>query len=201
MADKKVCPKSDEGVRSAVRNGVCVVGLGKQAKPVAKLLREALGRHAPSADEEWEESRVNHLVLVVECTVAGVCCEEANAFMRAVRRSDGYGVYSEIIGRQVAILGLGQATRLTGPATVEEVLCKRGGCKRLLAPGRATGTEAADLASLPWVGDMRSALDTMYPEEAPPPAAPCPTISPEDAERKAWQEKMAARAKAARAVR
>ena len=87
-----------------------VVGLGKSAVAVADALRAAL-KHRAQPGVDWEESRVNHLVLVVECSpLNGDSCEAAQKFMRDVRKSDGYPVYSEIIGRKVAILAILVAT-------------------------------------------------------------------------------------------
>ena len=104
----QVCPKSDEGVRSAVKSGALVVGLGKAAGPIATLVRDALGDCCTAKGDGWEESRTNHLVVVVECVPpTGDCCEAANKFMRTVRASDGYSVYSDIIERKVAVLAIG----------------------------------------------------------------------------------------------
>jgi len=100
---------ADESIKQAVKSGAIVVGLGRAAGPAADALREALGAHAREcADDDWEASRVNHLCLVVECGPTGACCEAAEKFMREVRRSDGYSVYSEIIRRRVAVLALGR---------------------------------------------------------------------------------------------
>ena len=63
MTKPQYCPKSDEGVRSAVKQGALVVGFGKSALPVADSLRAALGYRACAGDG-WEESKVNHLVVV-----------------------------------------------------------------------------------------------------------------------------------------
>ena len=53
--DTSTCPKSDEGVRSAVKQGALVISLGGGAKTVADELRK---RHARAhKSTEWEESR------------------------------------------------------------------------------------------------------------------------------------------------
>ena len=49
----KYCPKSDEGVRSAVKEGALVIGLGKAAAAVADVVRESLGQCAKPGDN-WE---------------------------------------------------------------------------------------------------------------------------------------------------
>ena len=88
--------------------------------------------------------------------------------MRQVRASDGYPVYSEIIGRKVAVLGLGKMGKTAGAAKVEENMLKRGGCKKLVPKvGRADLEPSDDLASQPWVKELREALEaTMPPTEA-----------------------------------
>ena len=176
-SDPAYCPKSDEGVKSAVKQGALVVGLGKAAQPVAAKLREALAHRCSTKSDDWEVSKVNHLVVVVECGPSGDCCDAATKFQRNVRASDGYSVYSDIIQRKVAVLGLGKASA-KGAAKVEEVLMKRGGCKRLLSvPVGAVGAlpDGADVATLPWTQKVSAALDeTMDP---PPKQAPATTSS------------------------
>ena len=166
------CPKSDDAVKSAVKSGCIVVGIGKAANPVADQLRTALGARARPGDG-WEESRVNHLVLVVECMpTTGDCCEAANKFMRQVRASDGYGTYSQIIKRKVAILALGKAGKVSGASKVEDNMLKRGGCTRLVPIGRAD-VPVGDISALPWTRQVCDALDaTMPTPPAPQPAAP-----------------------------
>lgn len=216
-ADKtsKTCPKSDEGVRSAVKPGIVVVGFGKAAIPVADQLRDAL-KHRARPGDNWEESQVNHLAVVVECSpMNGDCCEAANKFMRDVRKSDGYPVYSEIIGRKVAVLAIGKHGKVSGAAKVEEVLLKRGGCTRLLsAPSVGTLDSAGDVSKLPWTAKVCASLDhitelthggwpgqTQIKEDALPdelpaasPTVPCDapdisgadTLSPESNNGAAW---------------
>ena len=180
------CPKSDEGVRSAVKQGALVVGLGKAAQPVAAKLREALAHRCTTKSDDWEVSKVNHLVVVVECGPSGDCCEAAAKFQRNVRASDGYSVYSDIIQRKVAVLGLGKASG-KGAAKVEEVLLKRGGCKRLLGPAGALGAlpADADVAALPWTQKVSAALEATMdpppPKPAPVPATPAPPPAEEPA--------------------
>ena len=164
---------SDEGFKSAVKPGALVVGFGKAAERVADKLRSALEGCVKVGDEyamtDWEGTKVNHLVVVVECfEMNGDCCEAANKFMRQVRASDGYPVYSEIIGRKVAVLGLGKMGKTAGAAKVEENMLKRGGCKKLVPKvGRADLEPSDDLASQPWVKELREALEaTMPPTEA-----------------------------------
>ena len=184
MSLAKYCPKSDEGVRSAVKQGALVIGLGKAALPVAESLRASLGYRARKGDG-WEESRVHHLVVVVECMpMTGDCCEAAEKFMRDVRKSDGYPVYSEIIGRKVAVLALGKMDKVAGAAKVEEVLLKRGGCTRLIAPP-SIGTVATQdaVAALEWMRAVSDALEaTMdpppHPSPPPPPPPPPPPLPP-----------------------
>ena len=55
-AKQQVCPKSDEGVRAAVKPGAIVIGLGSGATHIANQVRAALGRCA-AAGEDWEEAR------------------------------------------------------------------------------------------------------------------------------------------------
>ena len=169
-----------------VKAGAVVVGLGKSAVAVADALRAAL-KHRAQPGVDWEESRVNHLVLVVECSpLNGDSCEAAQKFMRDVRKSDGYPVYSEIIGRKVAILAIGKQGKVPGAAKVEEVLLKRGGCARLLStPGVGCTTANANVASLPWVSKVCEALDKItedthggWPEQAKTPAAAAPVKTP-----------------------
>ena len=160
---------SDWGIKSAVKQGALVVGLGKAAVPVADQLRAALGHRACKGDG-WEESKVNHLVVVVECLpTSGEACEAATKFMRQVRASDGYGVYSDIIKRQVAILALGKMGKTSGAAKLEETLLKRGGCKRLVPKvGRADLPPSSDVGALPWTREVCEALSvTMNPELQP----------------------------------
>jgi len=184
MAKPQYCPKSDEGVRSAVKQGALVVGFGKSAQPVCNALRAALGYRAREGDG-WEETRVNHLVIVVECMPTnGDCCEAANKFMRDIRKSDGYPVYSEIIGRKVAVLGLGKMGKVSGAGKVEQVLLKRGGCACLIAPptiGTYAG-DGSDVATLPWTRKVCDALAATMdpPPPLPPPPPPPPTdfVSP-----------------------
>ena len=160
------CPKSDEGVKSAVKQGAIVIGLGKEAEKVADKLRSALAHRAKPGDN-WEETKVNHLVVVVEClAMNGDCCEAAQKFMRRCRGSDGYGVYSDIIGRRVAVLGLGKMGKVAGASKVEEVLLKRGGCKTLVKIGRVE-LPAAEIATASWTQSVCEALD----ETMDPPAA------------------------------
>ena len=137
-SDPIYCPKSDEGVKKAVKQGCLVVGLGSKATAdVADRLRDALAHRARPGDG-WEESKVLHLVLVVECSaITGDCDQVALNFMRQVRSSDGYGTYSEIIGRRVAVLALGMMGKVAGASKVEETLLKRGGFQRLVILGRA----------------------------------------------------------------
>ena len=172
MSLAKYCPKSDEGVRSAVKQGALVIGLGKAALPVAESLRASLGYRARKGDG-WEESRVHHLVVVVECMpMTGDCCEAAEKFMRDVRKSDGYPVYSEIIGRKVAVLALGKMGKVAGAAKVEEVLLKRGGCTRLSAPPSSGIVASHDaVATLEWTHTVSDALEaTMDPPPHPSPS-------------------------------
>ena len=161
------CPKSDEGVKSAVKPGALVVGFGKAGEKVADKLRSAL-EGCVKASDDWEGTKVNHLVVVVECTGTGDCCEAANKFMRQVRGSDGYGVYSNIIGRKVAVLGVGKNNgKVAGAAKVEENLLKRGGCKKLVPKiGRADPED--NFATLKWVVEVREALEATM--DHPPPA-------------------------------
>ena len=127
---------------------------------------------ADGAQRRSQLMAVNHLVVVVECTGAGDCCEAANKFMRQVRGSDGYGVYSNIIGRKVAVLGLGKMGKTTGACKVEENLLKRGGCKKLVPKvGRADMEPSGDLATLPWVVEVREALEATM--DHPPPTTEC----------------------------
>eukprot|EP00966_Prymnesium_polylepis_P290813 6716487-Prymnesium_polylepis.1 len=71
--------------------------------------------------------------------------------MRNVRSSDGYSVYSDIIGRQVAILALGKFGKVAGAAKVEDVLLKRGGCKRLVPKmGTALPQAPSEMATHSW---------------------------------------------------
>ena len=175
------CPKSDEGVKSAVKQGALVVGLGKAAQPVAAKLREALAHRCTTKSDDWEMSKVNHLVVVVDCGPSGDCCEAATKFMRNVRASDGYCVYSDIIQRKVAVLGLGKASGKS-TAKVEEVLLKRGGCKRLLSVGAIGALPAgADVAALPWTQKVSDTLEATMdpPKPVPAPAtAPAPAPAP-----------------------
>ena len=163
---------SDEGFKSAVKPGALVVGFGKAAERVADKLRSALEGCVKVGDEyamtDWEGTKVNHLVVVVECfEMNGDCCEAANKFMRQVRASDGYPVYSEIIGRKVAVLGLGKMGKTAGAAKVEENMLKRGGCKKLVPKVGRADLEPSDLASQPWVKELREQLvATMPPTEA-----------------------------------
>ena len=74
---------SDEGVKSAVKPGALVVGFGKAAERVADKLRLALEGCVKVGDEyamtDWEGTKVNHLVVVVECMeMNGDCCEASN---------------------------------------------------------------------------------------------------------------------------
>jgi hypothetical protein len=150
---QKACPKSDEGVRADVVPGALVVPLG-HVIPIADAVRLALGQHALSG-VEWEESKVRDLVVIVECNETnGDVCEAGQKFMREVRRSDGYPIYSEIIGRRVAVLGVGKLGRTSGAAKVEEVLLKRGGCSRLAKVGRAN----PGALSATWLSDVQAAL-------------------------------------------
>jgi hypothetical protein len=184
MSEDKYCPKSDKGVRSAVKQGALVIGLGKAALPVAESLRATLGSRARKG-EGWEESRVHHLVVVVECMpMTGDCCEAAEKFMRDVRKSDGYPVYSEIIGRKVAVLALGKMGKVAGAAKVEEVLLKRGGCTRLIAPP-SIGTVASQdaVATLEWTHTVSDALEATMdppPPPSPPPPPPPPPAPPDE---------------------
>ena len=57
---------ADKAVRSDVKPGAVVIGLGKQAEKVAQLVREALGHRAVASDD-WEGTKVNHLIVVVDC--------------------------------------------------------------------------------------------------------------------------------------
>ena len=182
MPPAQACPKSDEAVRTAVKPGAVVIGLGRAAVPIADALRAALG-HRVRPGDNWEESRVNHLIIVVEClAMNGDCCEAANKFMRDVRKSDGYPVYSAIIGRKVAVLALGKAQ---GAAKVEEVLLKRGGCSRLLAPPSVGClSDGAAVSELPWTIAVSKALDAIttethggWPEDVPDKPAPPPTTT------------------------
>jgi len=139
-----------------------VTAVGQAATPIACQVRSCLGHRAASADDDdWEESKVNHLVVVVECLPNGDCCEAANKFMRKVRASDGYAVYSEIIGRKVAILGVAKSNKVTGAAKLEEVLLKRGGCMRLIRVGCAQLEPAPDVPSLAWMRELNAALDAL----------------------------------------
>ena len=162
-ATPPVCPKSDSAVRAAVKTGAIVVPLGKSAVPTADAIRSQLGHRArPGTD--WEESRVLHLILVVECSpMNGDCCEAASKFMRQLRASDGYATYAAIIGRKVAVVGLGKLGRTGGAAKVEEACLRRGGCTRLAPIGRA---EIGAL-SAPWLNDVCKALDEDAPDGAP----------------------------------
>ena len=165
------CPKSDEGVRSAVKSGAIVVPLGKSVQPVADAVRDAIGRHAKAGDD-WEYTKVLHLIVVVECTSNGDCCEAGTKFMRAVRGSDGYGTYSDIIGRRCAVLAIGKLGKTAGAGKVEEVLLKRGGCKSLVKIGRAD--PGASLPG-PWLENVMKELEVDFPENAaavPAEAAP-----------------------------
>ena len=174
------CPKSDEGVKSAVKPGALVVGFGKAAERVADKLRLALEGCVQVSDEytmtDWEGSKVNHLVVVVECQPTnGDCCEAASKFMRQVRGSDGYSVYSNIIGRKVAVLGLGKMGKVAGASKVEENMLKRGGCKKLVPKvGRADLEPSDDLATLPWVKEVREALEATMDHPPPSEAAAKP---------------------------
>lgn len=158
-SDPIYCPKSDEGVKKAVKQGCLVVGLGSKATAdVADRLRDALAHRARPGDG-WEESKVLHLVLVVECSaINGDCDQAALKFMRQVRSSDGYGTYSEIIGRRVAVLALGKMGKVAGASKVEETLLKRGGCQRLVKLGRAE-IPVEDVADLAWTRELCEALD------------------------------------------
>jgi hypothetical protein len=65
-------------------------------------------------------------VVIVECSsINGECCEAANKFMRQVRASDGYSVYSDIIERKVAVIGLGAAGKVAGgkPEGIRPCIC------------------------------------------------------------------------------
>ena len=161
------CPKSDEGVKSAVKQGCLVVGLGKAAIPVADKLRSTLAHRARSGDN-WEESRTNHLVVVVECMSTGAECEAAAKFMRQVRGSDGYGTYSQIIKRRVAVLALGKAGKVAGASKVEDNTIKRGGCTRMLPIGRMD--PGSNVVALPWTHDLCTAMDALM--DPPPSIAP-----------------------------
>lgn len=167
--DEAYCPKSDEGVKSAVKPGALVVGIGSKATVhIASLVREALGKfRVPTSSDDWEGSKVNHLVVVVECNaINGDCCEAANKFMRQVRGSDGYGVYSDIIKRHVAVLALGKMGKVAGASKVADVLAKRGGCKPMLPkPGRADA-DLTSIENLGWIKEVADALDALNP---PPP--------------------------------
>lgn len=90
----------------------------------------------------------------------GDCCEAAQKFMRQLRASDGYSTYAAIIGRKVAVVGLGKLGRTGGAAKVEEVCLRRGGCTRLAPIGRA---EIGAL-SAPWLNDVCKALDEDAPD-------------------------------------
>lgn len=153
-AGPPVCPKSDSAVRQAVKPGAIVVPLGRSAVTTADAIRNALA-HRAKPGTDWEESRVLHLILVVECTATGECCEAAQKFMRQLRASDGYATYAAIIGRKVSVVGLGKLGRTGGAAKVEEVCLRRGGCTRLAPIGRA---EVGAL-SAPWLNDVIKALD------------------------------------------
>lgn len=171
--DPAYCPKSDEGVKSAVKPGALVVGLGKAGQKVAGLLRAELGKsRVPTESDNWEETKINHLIVVVECNpMNGDCCEAASKFMRQVRASDGYGVYSDIIGRKVGVLALGKMGKVSGASKVMDVLTKRGGCKPLLPKVGRADADTGSVANLDFVKDVRKAFDTLYP---PPPAErPC----------------------------
>mmetsp|Transcript_23689 Transcript_23689/g.75823 ORF Transcript_23689/g.75823 Transcript_23689/m.75823 type:complete len:169 (-) Transcript_23689:130-636(-) len=161
---------ADESIKQAVKSGAIVVGLGRAAGPAADALHEALGAHAREcADDDWEASRVNHLCLVVECGPTGACCEAAEKFMREVRRSDGYSVYSEIIRRRVAVLALGRPGAVAGAGKVEEALLKRGGCTRLLPPPSIGTVESASgVAALPWTRKAVEALAALAPQPHEP---------------------------------
>lgn len=173
--DPTYCPKSDEGVKSAVKPGALVCGIGKTAVPIAALVREALGKfRVPTNSDDWEGSKVNHLIVVVECNAMnGDCCEAANKFMREVRGSDGYGVYSDIIKRKVAILALGKMGKVAGASKVADVLAKRGGCKPMLPkPGRADA-DLTSVENLGWIKEVADALDALNPPPPPTAAADC----------------------------
>lgn len=177
------CPKSDEGVKSAVKPGALVVGFGKAAEKVAGQLREALQACVTTKSDDWEGSKVNHLLVVVECAPSGDCCEAAKRFMRQVRGSDGYGTYSGIIGRRVAVLGLGKMGKLAGASKVEENMLKRGGCKRLGPKIGCAAPDTADVSTLPWVREVRQALEeTMdHPSPAEPAKAESAPAAPQGA--------------------
>ena len=70
---------------------------------------------------------------------------------------------------------------------VEEVLLKRGGCKRLLGPAGALGAlpADADVAALPWTQKVSAALEATMdpppPKPAPVPATPAPPPAEEPA--------------------
>lgn len=171
------CPKSDEGVKSAVKQGCLVVGLGKAAVPVADKLRSVLAHRARPGDN-WEESRTNHLVVVVECMpTTGAECEAAAKFMRQVRGSDGYGTYSQIIKRRVAVLALGKAGKVAGASKVEDNSIKRGGCKRMLPTGQLD--PGSDVAALSWTRDLCGAMDDLMDPLPSMPSAAASTASPQ----------------------
>jgi len=177
MRDTSDCPKSDEGIKSAVKQGAIVCGIGKPAVKLATSLRDALGRRCHSSSDDWEGSKVNHLVIIVECMpMNGDCCEAANKFMRQVRASDGYGVYSNIIGRQVAILALGKMGKVSGAAKVEDTLLKRGGCKRLVPRIGVCPAEGPIPAA--WLAEISAALDATMSPAPPPEPMPAPSPAP-----------------------
>ena len=62
-SDTAYCPKSDEGVKSAVKQGALVVGLGKSAQPVAAKLREVLAHRCTTKSDDWEASKVQDMRL------------------------------------------------------------------------------------------------------------------------------------------
>lgn len=122
------------------------------------------------------------LIVVVECSPSGDCVEAANKFMRDIRKSDGYPVYSEIISRRVAVLALGKPGKVAGASKVEEVLLKRGGCTRMLAlPSVGCISPGADVSTLTWTAKVASALDAItaethggWPDEQPTPPLATP---------------------------
>lgn len=185
-SDPAYCPKSDEGVKSAVKSGAVVVGLGKAAAPVADLFRQTLGKHrVPTLNDNWEETKVNHLIVIVECSpMNGDCCDAAAKFCRQVRASDGYGVYSDIIQRQVAVLALGKMGKVSGATKVEDVLIKRGGCQKLVAKIGRADVGVKDANKITFIKEVADALDAMYgpppadEKDLAPQAAPQPTPQP-----------------------
>ena len=66
---------------------------------------------------------MNHLIVVVDCSGPSEC-EAATKFQRQVRASDGYGTYSEIIGRKVARARPRSMGKIASALKVEEVLLK-----------------------------------------------------------------------------